>query len=108
LNISHSDLSIQVTTGENDTLWVELRGEADLATHDHLRASFAQLPLDGKGAVHLRVRELTFCDTRAFCLMVAFAARVHQRGRRLTTHGASATLRKISAVLCADGRLNFA
>ena len=108
MNIAHRDLSIQVTTGEDDTLWVELRGEADVATHDHLRASFAQLPLDGKGAVHLRVRELTFCDTRAFCLIVAFAARVQQRGRRLTTHGASDTVRKISAALCADGRVNFA
>jgi anti-anti-sigma regulatory factor len=108
LNISHSDLSIQVTAGEDDTLWVELRGEADVATHDHLRASLAQIPLDGEGAVHLRVRGLAFCDTRAFCLIVAFAARVHQRGRRLTTHGASDALRKISAVLCADGRLNLA
>jgi anti-anti-sigma regulatory factor len=108
LNISHSDLSVQVCTGDDDTLWVELRGEADVATHDHLRASLAQIPLDGKGAVHLRVRGLTFCDTRAFCLIVAFAARVHQRGRRLTTHGASDALRKISAVLCADGRLNLA
>jgi hypothetical protein len=33
---------------------------------------------------------------------------VQQRGRRLTTHGASDTVRKISAVLCADGRVNFA
>lgn len=108
MNIAHRDLSIQVTTGEDDTLWVELRGEADVATHDHLRASLARIPLDGKGAVHLRLRKLTFCDTRAFCLIVAFAARVQQRGRRLTTHGASDTVRKISAALCADGRVNFA
>ena len=108
VKISQIDLSGQVTTGEDDTLWVVLRGEADVATHDHLRAFLEQIPLDGKGAVHLRLPELTFCDTRAFGHIVAFAARVHQRGRRLTTHGASGTVRKMSAVLGADGRLNLA
>lgn len=108
MKISHIDLSVQVTTGKDDTLCVELRGEADIATHDHLRAFLEQIPLDGKGDVHLRMPELTFCDTRAFGHIVAFAARVHQRGRRLTTHGASKTVRKMSAILGADGRLNLA
>ena len=108
MNIAPGDLSVQVTTDQDGTLWVELRGEADIATHDHLRATLAQIPLDGKGAVHLGLCELTFCDTRAFCHLVSFAARVQQRGRRLATDGASGIIRKMSALLDTHGRLNLA
>lgn len=105
---THSpDLAVQVAAVDDDTLWVELRGMADLANHDQLQHALSQIPLDGTDAVHVRLHRLTFCDSRALCHLVAFASEVRRRGQSITTHGASRTLRKMSAILGAERQLNL-
>lgn len=104
---THPDLAVRITAGDDDNLWVELRGVADLANHDHLQAALAEIALEGDTDVHLRLSQLTFCDTRALCHLVAFATRVHRSGQRMTTHGASHTVRKMTDVLGANTRLNL-
>lgn len=44
MNAAHPNLSVRATIGEHGTLLVELRGEADLATHQHLVASLSRIP----------------------------------------------------------------
>jgi anti-anti-sigma regulatory factor len=102
-----ADLVVTVAVGDDSTLWVELRGTADLANHDVLRDALSGIPLNGEDAVHLRLSRLAFCDTRALCHLVAFASNVRRRGQSITTHGASRTFRKMSAVLGADRQLNL-
>ena len=102
-----TDLTIQVAAGDSTRVWVELRGAADLANHDHLQRALSQIPLDGKDEVHVRLHRLTFCDSRALCHLDAFASEVRRRGQSITTHGASRMLRRMSAILGADRRLNL-
>lgn len=101
-----TDLVVQVSPVDN-ALWVEVRGMADVASHDLLQDALSQIPLNGRDAVHMRLSWLTFCDTRALCHLVAFASEVRRRGQPMATHGASRTLRKMSAILGADRRLNL-
>lgn len=105
---THStDLAVRVAAVDNTKVWVELLGTADLANHDHLQHTLSQIPLDGKGEVHVWLHRLTFCDSRALFHLEAFASEVRRRGQSITTHGASRTLRKMSTILGADRRLNL-
>ena len=105
---THStDLAVRVATVDHTKVWVELLGTADLATHDHLQNTLSQIQLDGKDEVHVWLHRLTFCDSRALCHLDTFASEVRRRGQSITTHGASRILRKMSAILGTDRRLNL-
>ena len=102
------DLTVCVGRDSDDSVRIEIRGEADLATHTALEACLAQVRLEGNAAVQLWLFELTFCDSRALWSMARFASRVRRRGRQITTYGASPTIRKMSAILGTERRLNLA
>jgi anti-anti-sigma factor len=97
-----TDLTVHVGKGSDESVRVEIRGEADVATHTTLEASLAQVPLEGKAAVQLWLSELTFCDSRALWYLARFASHMRRRGRQITTYGASPTIRKMNAVLGAE------
>jgi anti-anti-sigma factor len=104
----NTDLTVCVVNGSDESVRIEIRGEADVATLSTLQASLEQVPLEGNAPVQLWLSELTFCDSRALSYVATFAARVRRRGRRLTTYGASPTIRKMSAILDAERGLNLA
>jgi anti-anti-sigma factor len=104
----NTDLTVHVGKGPDDSVRIELRGEADVATHPTLQAALAHIPLEGNAPVQLWLSELTFCDSRALWHMARFASQVRRRGRQLTTYGASPTIRKMSAILDTERRLNLA
>ena len=100
------ELSIDTIT-RNHGLWVQLRGEADLGNQDTLRATLAEVEIDGIHEVHLVLAKLTFCDLCAFRDLLAFAARVRAAGRELSVHGACPMLRKIARLLDVTQQLHF-
>jgi anti-anti-sigma factor len=99
-------LDIETAADEN-TVWVHLRGEADLGNHEKLHAALARVQLEGAQAVHLVLTELTFCDLCAFRHLVAFAGRVRAAGRELSAHGACPTVKKVAGLLNVARDLHF-
>ncbi len=99
-------LDIETTASEN-TLWVHLRGEADLGNHEQLHAELTHVELDGADAVHLVLDDLTFCDLCALRHLVAFAAQVRAAGRKLSAHGACPTIQKVARLLNVAHELHF-
>jgi len=99
-------LHIETTTREN-TVWVHLRGEADLGNHEQLRSGLTQVRLNGADAVHLVLSELTFCDLCALRHLVAFAGRVRNAGRQLSAHGACPTIKKVARLVNVAHELHF-
>jgi hypothetical protein len=102
-----TDLTIHLGKGSDESVPIEIRGEAAAATHTKLQASPAQVALEANAAVQLWLSDSP-AATRALWYIARFASQVRRRGRQITTHGASPTIRKMSAILGADRRLNLA
>jgi anti-anti-sigma regulatory factor len=83
----------------DDSAWVILQGEADIATLGDLEAALAHLELDDAKPVHLDVTELTFADVATIRRLAIFAQRARQAGHSVRTCGARPGLRKVANIL---------
>jgi anti-anti-sigma factor len=73
------------TIREADTVWVDVCGEADIATSEELRGYLARVDLDG-AEVHLMLSQLAFCDLNGLRVLSAFVRDARVRAERLTVH----------------------
>lgn len=64
-------------------LVVCISGELDLLTHGTLRAGLDSLVLDGVRVVHIRLRDLAFCDSHGLRQLVAFVRAGRLAGRTM-------------------------
>lgn len=100
MNNSHLPPELDITTiiGD-DELIVLLAGEADLANHQQLLLSLAEVPVDMASLVHLELSGLAFCDLEAFSRILTFAADVQATDRRVFMYGANAAVQKLARFL---------
>ena len=94
--------------GTGHAVCVSLRGEADVSNHHQLHAALSSIELDGVRSVHLRLAELTFCDTCAFRCLMTFAVDAQRSGHAISTHGVSSAIRTMTALFGAKDTLGFA
>lgn len=92
------NLRIETIRGE-DIAWVNLRGQADIATLRDLEAALEHVELDGAGCVHLHVNDLDFADVATIRRLTVFAKQAKRAGREVKTCGANPTLRKVARLL---------
>lgn len=96
-----------VTHTRDGAVWVDLRGELDLAGHERLRETLAVVELGGVRRVHVLMSHLRFCDVRGLGVVASFAAKLRRRGVVVTTRGANGTIRKVAGVLAVSPVLTF-
>lgn len=89
INIEHNEQSV----------WVRLRGTADIATLSELEVALARFDLDGQHSVQIDVSDLTFVDVAALRRLVSFAVEARRRGRDVTTRGARPALQRMADLL---------
>lgn len=98
-------LSIGITTSADD-VWVAISGELDSSNHDRLKQALAGLRLTGARNVRLQLSDLRFCDVAGMRQLLNFTRRTELAGRRVSTHGASRTLRRLCHLMT-DGKVSL-
>jgi anti-anti-sigma factor len=86
---------------------VVVRGEADVANADRLRAALDAIGLDGASTLCLELGELTFLDVAALRELAAFTQRVRRSGRQVVTRGARPILQRTAGVLGVEDMLGL-
>ena len=99
-------LEIKSVKREN-TAWVVLRGEADIATLEDLQAALARIELSDIDSVHLHLPDLDFADVATLRQLTLFARQARHAGRDITTCGAKPILRKVAHLLGFHDDLRF-
>ncbi|HET6752358.1 MAG TPA: STAS domain-containing protein [Jiangellaceae bacterium] len=100
-------LDIETTT-DTDGVWIRLRGETDMSTHEQLLAGLAAADLDGMHVVHVDLSGLAFCDVRSMCHLLVFTSGVHRNGGDVVVHGASGIVLKMINLLGVEDQPKFA
>jgi anti-anti-sigma factor len=94
------DARLTVEAAEDESAArIIIRGEADVANVDHLRAALDGIELDGAKTVQLHVSGLTFVDAAALRQLTTFARLMEQGGRTVLTCGARPTLHRMAVEL---------
>ena len=100
-------LDIETTT-KTDGVWIRLRGETDITTHERLLAGLAAAHLDGTRVVHVDLSGLAFCDVRSLCHILVFTRGVQRNGDNIVVHGASDQLLRMINLLGEGEQPTFA
>jgi anti-anti-sigma factor len=87
------------TRRSDKTLWIELCGEIDLASHPRLTQSLSSVTLDEVDTLGLDLGALTFCDVRGLCHLLDVAEQARSAGREVVARAATTTLRKMTHIL---------
>ncbi|HEU4512915.1 MAG TPA: STAS domain-containing protein [Nocardioidaceae bacterium] len=91
---------LQVRTRRTDnTLWIELCGEIDLASHPRLTKTLSSVTLDEVDTLGLDLGALTFCDARGLCYLLDVAQRARSAGHEVVARAATGTIRKMTRIL---------
>lgn len=96
---------VAVRTG--DGLWVDLRGEADLASRDTLEEALSHLESHPADQVHLELARLEFCDLGCARALARFAERVRRRGGTVSVHDVRPVFRRAVNLLRAEDALGL-
>ena len=105
--IQHQSAPLNVRiTGTTYAVWIAVSGELDLSNHDQLAQVLAGLSLAGTKHVHLQLSNLSFCDVRGMRHLLAFIRRAELRGRQVSAHGASRSLRRLCHLMT-DGKVRL-
>jgi len=97
--------SIRITA-TTYAVWIAVAGELDLSNHNHFEQVLAGLSLAGTRHVHLQLSNLRFCDVRGMRHLLAFIRRAELRGRQVSAHGASRSLRRLCHLMT-DGKVRL-
>lgn len=81
------------------SVWILLRGEADIASAADLDSALNAVQLAQYQSVHLHVGELGYADVRTLCQLALFARRARGAGHTVMTCRAKPTLRRVAAHL---------
>ena len=98
-------LSIRITTTAC-AVWIAVSGELDVSNHDQLAQALAGLSLAGTRHVHLQLSNLRFCDVGGMRQLLAFIRRAELRGRQVSAHGPSRSLRRLCHLMT-DGKVRL-
>jgi ABC-type transporter Mla MlaB component len=79
-----SDVGV-ATIRDAGTVWIDVCGEADIATSEQLSGYLAGIELAG-AQVHLMLSQLVFCDLHGLRVLSAFVREARVRAERLTVH----------------------
>lgn len=86
-----------------ESLWVVLRGEADISNHQQLRDELARVDLASARDVHVLLGQLGFCDLLAFRELLAFGRAVRQQGLDFSFEEAGPPVQRVARLLHLDG-----
>jgi anti-anti-sigma factor len=100
-------LDIETTTN-TDGVWIRLRGETDITTHEQLLAGLAAVHLDGTRVVHVDLSGLAFCDVRSLCHILVFTSGAQRNGDNIVIHGASDQVLRMTNLLGVQDQPTFA
>ena len=100
-------LSVAVTTNAG-AVWIQIRGELDLATCDDLQTALKAVDFDGADGVHLMLDQLTFCDVAGARILLQFERKARLSGRKTTINGTDPMVRKILTMLAGRDQPTFA
>jgi anti-anti-sigma factor len=98
-------LSIRISA-TTYAVWIVVSGELDLSNHHQLGQALAGLSLAGTRHVHLQLSNLSFCDVRGMRQLLAFIRRAELRGRLVSAHGASRSVRRLCHLMT-DGKVRL-
>ncbi|NUR07899.1 MAG: hypothetical protein HOQ45_12945 [Nocardioidaceae bacterium] len=108
-NISDVPLAaagLTVTTlRRSGSTWVDIQGEADIATFHQLRAGLATANVDGARLVHLHLFQLRFADLASVRELGAFTDELQLTGHRVVVCGASRVVVHVACFLDFDPAL---
>lgn len=90
-----SQLSVDTVTHPS-SVWILLRGEADMATAAELHTALDAVQLARHQSVHLHVGELGYADVRTLCQLALFARRARGAGHAVMTCRANPTMRRVA------------
>ena len=99
-------LSVAVSTNAG-AVWIQIRGELDLATCDDLQTALQAIDYDSADGVHLMLDQLTFCDTGGARILLLFDREARLSGRNTTINGADPLVRKILTMLAGRDQPTF-
>lgn len=105
-NPGNARLRVEAVDDES-TARIIIRGEADVANADSLKAALDSIVLNGAKTVELDVSDLTFADVAALRQLTAFAHHMKQDGRTVKTCGAQPTLMRMALALDVQGELGL-
>jgi anti-anti-sigma factor len=100
-------LDIETTTDAGG-VWIGLRGETDITTHEQLLAGLAAVDLSGMQVVHVDLSGLAFCDVRSLCHILMFTRGAQRNGDKVVVHGASDQVRRMINLLGVEEQTKFA
>jgi anti-anti-sigma factor len=78
---------------------IEICGEVDLSNRDSLKAALAATDLDAADAVHLDLRQLTFCDSAGCWVLLRFEREARLAGHPTNIYGATRTVQRVLTIL---------
>lgn len=81
------------------SMWVELRGDADLDTEGDVASALRDVQLADGQSVHLHLAQLQFVDIRTMRLLSQFACRARTGGHAVLTCRPPARLRNLAQLL---------
>lgn len=88
-----------VAEGSSEMLVVRVRGEVDIATHEHLSGRLDALDLTSYTAVRLHLEELEFCDSTGVRQLLSFAERTRSEGREVELRGPGPQLARLLSLV---------
>jgi anti-anti-sigma factor len=100
-------ISVAVFTNAG-AVWIQIRGELDVATCDDLQTALQAVDFDSADGVHLMLDQLTFCDTGGARILLLFEREARLSGRKTTINGANPMVRKILTMLAGRDQPTFA
>ena len=96
------------TTRRARDVWIEIRGELDIATLNQLRDALSGIDLADVDAIFLDLRQLTFCDVIGSKLLLQFECAAQTSGHATTFVGAGPTTRKVLTLVATGRKPTFA
>jgi anti-anti-sigma factor len=90
-----SQLSVDTVTHPS-SVWILLRGEADIATAAELRTALNSVQLARHQSLHLHVGDLGYADVGTLCQLALFARRARRAGHTVMTCRANPTMRRVA------------
>lgn len=100
-------IDLAITTSATD-LWLQIRGEVDLANSHRLQAALAAVDFDHADVVNLDLRQLTFCDTEGCRVLLLFEREVRLSGHQTRMHGATSIVRRVLGFISDGDQPTFA
>lgn len=96
------------TTIKGATIWLALRGEADISNVDNLDTALNGIILNGHQTVRMDLSDLSFIDLTALRRLTNFATHLKENDCEVATQGAPPILQRVIRLLPGPDQLGLA